>query len=280
MVDTGRGETLSALRYCQDRGTKRYGKDIMTTLGFQKIGFGAHKVMALHGWFGDHTAFDSMHNSLSHEDFTYVFPAYRGYGLSRVLTGRFTIDEMASDVIALADDLGWSSFSIIGHSMSGKVAQRILVDSRQRVRKIIAVTAVSANEVSFDADGRSLFEGAARSIGNREAILEFSTGNRLTKAWIEQTARYSVKTAAIDAFAGYFDAWSKTEFSSAVDGNGIAIKVIVGEHDPVLTEEVMRQTYLAQFPEAELEVITNAGHYPMEETPVALATSIEAFLRK
>ncbi|MFM0283810.1 alpha/beta hydrolase [Paraburkholderia sediminicola] len=252
----------------------------MTTLGFQKIGFGPHKVVALHGWFGDHTTFDAMHNALSHEEFTYIFPAYRGYGLSRELTGRLTIEEMASDVITLADDLGWETFSIIGHSMSGKVAQRVIVDFRSRVRKVVAVTAVSAHAVPFDAEGRKLFEGAAHSVENRKVILGSSTGNRLTKAWIERTARHSLKTVTIDAFAGYFEAWSKTDFASEVVGSGVAIKIIVGEHDPVLTEEVMRQTYLTQFPDAELEVMPNTGHYPMDETPIALTASIEAFLRK
>ena len=31
-------------------------------------------------------------------------------------------------------------------------------------------------------------------------------------------------------------------------------------------------------PSAELEVVPNAGHYPMYETPAALAASIEEFL--
>jgi pimeloyl-ACP methyl ester carboxylesterase len=56
------------------------------------------------------------------------------------------------------------------------------------------------------------------------------------------------------------------------------VKVIVGEHDPALSAAVMEQTWLAFYPNAELEVLANAGHYPMFETPVALATSIEEFL--
>ncbi len=56
--------------------------------------------------------------------------------------------------------------------------------------------------------------------------------------------------------------------------------MIVGEHDPALNPAVMQATYLQSYPDAELEVMANAGHYPMHETPVALATSIESFLRR
>jgi pimeloyl-ACP methyl ester carboxylesterase len=41
----------------------------------------------------------------------------------------------------------------------------------------------------------------------------------------------------------------------------------------------MRQTWLTHYPKATLAVMRNAGHYPMEETPLALATSMERFLR-
>ncbi len=38
------------------------------------------------------------------------------------------------------------------------------------------------------------------------------------------------------------------------------------------------QDLLPAYPNAELEVMPNAGPYPIDETPVALATSIERFL--
>jgi hypothetical protein len=41
---------------------------------------------------------------------------------------------------------------------------------------------------------------------------------------------------------------------------------------------VMEHTWLQFYPAAELEVMPNAGHYPMFETPAALAASIEEFL--
>lgn len=84
----------------------------------------------------------------------------------------------------------------------------------------------------------------------------------------------------IEAFAGYFEAWSKTDFATEVVGSGVAIKIIVGKHDLVFAEDVMRRTYLTQFPDAELEVMRNTRHYPMEEARIALAASIEAFFRE
>jgi pimeloyl-ACP methyl ester carboxylesterase len=164
--------------------------------------------------------------------------------------------------------------------MSGKAAQRVLADAPKRVRKIVAVTAVPALAMPFDPEGWKLFEGATHSLDNRQAIIAFSTGNRLSQAWVGNMARYSAQTSTLDAFAGYLRAWSKEEFIDDVKRRDVPVKAIVGQHDLALTEDVMRQTYLVHFPGAELEVLPNAGHYPMNETPVALATSIEAFLRK
>lgn len=148
------------------------------TIGHEAIGSGAHKVITLHGWFGDHTTFHPLRGALSLDEFTYAAVAYRGYGLSRQIKGRYTMPEIAGDVLELADKLGWSQFSLIGHSMGGMAVQRILADAPGRVRKIVAITPVPASGVPFDPDGWKLFEGAAASLDNRRGIIDFTTGGR------------------------------------------------------------------------------------------------------
>jgi pimeloyl-ACP methyl ester carboxylesterase len=82
-----------------------------------------------------------------------------------------------------------------------------------------------------------------------------------------------------DAFAAYLVAWSQTDFHKAVKGCEIPIHVLVGEHDAAINEGAMKATFLEWYKHATLETIANAGHYPMNETPVALATTMETFLR-
>ncbi len=244
------------------------------------VGNGPHKVLVLHGWFGDGHAFAPMEPSLTRDEFTYAFIDYRGYGGMRDSAGDFTIDEIAADALALADHLGFAQFSLIGHSMGGMAVQRVLTMATPRIRKLIAITPVPASGVPFDDAGWALFSGAADKPENRYAIIDYTTGNRLARTWIQQIVDYSLAHSSRDAFAAYLPAWAKTDFSASIAGLRLPVKVIVGAHDPALNTAVMQATYLDSYPDSELEVMANAGHYPMHETPVALATSIENFMRR
>jgi len=52
----------------------------------------------------------------------------------------------------------------------------------------------------------------------------------------------------------------------------------VGEHDPALSAAVVEQTFLQLHPDASLEVLADAGHHAVFETPLALPTRAERFL--
>ena len=54
----------------------------------------------------------------------------------------------------------------------------------------------------------------------------------------------------------------------------------MGEHDPVFNAALMAATYARRYPRAAVQVLQNAGHYPMNETPLALVAAIERFLHE
>lgn len=243
------------------------------------IGHGARKVIVLHGWFGDSHAFAPVEPLLDRDAFTWVFMDYRGYGGMLDSPGQYTIDEIADDTLALAQSLNFSDFSLVGHSMGGIAMQRVLTRAPDRVRSLVGINPVPASGVPFDEQGWALFAGAADKRENRCAIIDYTTGNRHPKEWIDRIADYSLAHSNREAFAAYLTAWAKTDFSAEVKGLTHQVKVIVGEHDPALNAQVMKATYLAWYPNAVMQILPGAGHYPMHETPEALVQAIESFLR-
>ena len=109
---------------------------------------------------------------------------------------------------------------------------------------------------------------------DKELVLE----KKLLKAHMDWTVKSSRETTNEDAFADYLDAWVKEDFSDEVKGLETPVLVAIGEHDPVLNADFMKQTYLEWLPNAKLETIANAGHYPMKEAPVNMVTMAEAFM--
>ncbi len=250
------------------------------TIGYETIGAGGEGVIVLHGWFGDHGVFAPTLPFIDTDSFTYAFVNYRGYGLSRDVAGEHTMAEIASDAIAIANELSWERFHLIGHSMGGMAVQRVALDAPGRVKSIVAVTPVPASGVPLDEDGTALFHGAADNDDNRRMIIDFTTGNRLTGRWIDERVKASRETTTRDAFADYLIAWTETDFADEVKGMEVPVLVLYGEHDQALTADAMKQTFMDWLPNAELMMIGNAGHYPMQEAPVDYVTKTEAFMRE
>lgn len=246
-------------------------------IGHTLFGSGPNKVIALHGWFGDSSIFDPILQSLDGGALSIAFIDYRGYGKSRDIAGEHTLAEIASDALDLADALGWHRFGVLGHSMGGAAALRTAVAAPDRITKILAATPVPAHGVPFDPAAKKLFESAIEQFDSRQAIIDFSTGSRLSGAWSRTIAKLSMERSQQRAFADYFRSWSAGGFADAARGLAMPILVMVGEHDAGLTAEAMKQTYLADYPNSSLKIIANSGHYPMQETPVYFATEIQAF---
>lgn len=242
------------------------------------IGNGPVRVVALHGWFGSASGWGLLPELLDPEAWSVAFLDDRGYGARKDESGPFTIEQVAADAFALADQLGWDRFAVLGHSMGGVAALRVYADAPERVTAVLGVSPVPASGVPFDEQGRRLFENAAHDDDARATIINLTTGNRQSATWVRQVVAHSVAQSSREAFGAYLHSWSSADFAEELPRPSVPVVVAVGEHDPALGEDTAKATWLQQLPDARLDVLRGAGHYPMHETPVALFTSLETTL--
>jgi 3-oxoadipate enol-lactonase len=249
-------------------------------LGFTTHGHGPSPVLVLHDWFCDHSSWDPTIPYLTPDRFTYVFGDLRGYGLSRDIEGSCTLDEAASDSIAIANKLGWTRFSLVGHSMSGLVVQRIAQLAADRIARIVAVTPASPAGMGLPPAVVEHFRAIALGDDNeRFAALSPMWGARLSETWIRFKLRRWRETVDPGAAARYVELWGRSDISQNARGLQTPILVVAAAQDaPPFQAAGLEASMLPYYPNGKLISLSESGHYPMQEQPPLLATVIERFL--
>ncbi|NEW36034.1 alpha/beta hydrolase [Nocardia cyriacigeorgica] len=246
--------------------------------GYYLVGNGPRKVIVLHGWLSDASSWSAVWQLLDRHAFTWCVMDARGFGQSRHRTGEYSVSEIAQDALELADHLGWSEISLIGHSMSGLAIQRVLVAAPERVRALVAVAGVPASGGGLAGERRAMFDRAIDDRDARAIIIDRSTGSRRGERWVDILTERSLRRSRNEALRPYLDSWADGDFHTEIIGNPVPVGVIIGEHDPSLTADRMRDTWLSWYPNSCLKVIAGSGHYPMDEQPGVLASVIDAVL--
>lgn len=246
------------------------------------IGNGAERVLVMHDWFCDSTSFDAVVPFLDTLRYTYAFVDLRGYGQSKAITGSFEVVEACNDVLELCDAIGFDKFHLVGHSMSGMIAQYIAMKEPARVKCGVAITPVPANGSPAPADMIQFLQDAAtKNPEGAKQVANIMSGQRLCAKFVETKAAKWWSCSTPEARVGYLNMFANTDFSKDIAGIETPFLVISGEHD-IESHAVpkMKETFGTWFKRAEIVECKNAAHYPMQETPIYLATALEAFFAK
>ena len=249
-------------------------------IGFEIYGSGPQSVIVLHDWYCDHTSWDSVLPYLSPSDVTYIFADLRGYGKSKTICGEYNLEEASSDVIALMNHLKLSKVSLIGHSMSAMVVQRIAQIVPNRLECIIAVTPVAPIGLRCDEAMADIFRGLA--LADDEQRLKTMTtfwGERLSQNWIKFKLRSWREAANPEAAARYVDMWGCTDISEEAKNVLVPMLIVACLEDSLpFVPDSLEKTMMPFYSKARMYKIVEAGHYPMQEQPPMMATIIERFL--
>lgn len=248
-------------------------------LGLKVIGDGPRAVIVLHEWLGDQANWEAVWPVLDQGSFSYVFADLRGYGWPPHLTGDFSAQEASDDVAELMTKLGYQAFDVVGHSMSGMIAQKIALDHPARVRSQILFCPVPA--AGFKADSATLagMEKVTESkAALREAIIARG-GGRHGDAWLERKIKIAEEAAAPSVKQAYLKMFPETDFSAEAAGSSTRTVIFHGARDiPFYQEESIKGGFESIYSDLEIHRLENCGHYPMLEEPLLVRDAIEKHL--
>ena len=156
-------------------------------------------IVLLHGFPQTHLMWRHVAASLAGTH-TVICPDLRGYGASSKPAGGYSKRVMATDIVALASALGFSSFALAGHDRGALVAFRAGLDHPD------VVTHLACLDVLPTLDMWEVLHGAQASVAFHLYLMAQPPG--LPEAMI---------AASADAFFGHFlDVWGRSPFPDDV----------------------------------------------------------------
>ena len=257
-----------------------------------EAGEGGRPVMLVHGFTADAGEVAGILGPLVDRGWHAVAPDLRGHGRSdRPTEGdAYSFELLADDVVALADDLGWDRFALVGHSMGGAVAQLIALDHPERLTGLVLASTFHGPVPGITMDlvelGRWVVREAGMS-GLADAMEARRAENPESVAAVErlQEARpgYAEESRA-RLIANSPDMWmalaprfvDQDDRLERLAKLQVPTAVIVGDLDSTFLDDCRRLA--ATIPGATLTVIAGAGHVPQVEEPEAWWAAVSAFL--
>ncbi len=250
-------------------------------ISYNAFGSGPQKVLVMHSWFCDNSSYAPLLPFIDPNEFTFLFMDLRGYGNSKEVNGKYTLQEAVEDAIRLTSGLNWNQFHILSHSMSTLIAQKIAITHEQKVKSLIGINPIPPCGLSKSMELLSFLQEAALS--NESSALEgiHVLTNRKYSEYIAKKIVINWHNCSTSkARMAYLEMFAKTNFTKEAKGLKTPMLLIFGEDDYEEQEEALQTSFLKLYSNAQLNLCKNAGHFPMQETPPLIATLITNFIYK
>jgi 3-oxoadipate enol-lactonase/4-carboxymuconolactone decarboxylase len=205
----------------------------------------------------------------------------RGHGRSPVVDGPLSVDDLASDLVALLDNLQIGTAHVVGLSLGGMTAQAFAARYPQRLRSLVLM-ATSAHMPPEETWNERAQTVRTRGMG---ALVE----GVMSRWFVEDTIAFAPEQVkpvrdrflAIDprGYAACCLAIRDMDLRGVIGGITAPTLVVAGEDDPATPLE-MAEEIQSRIPGAELTVIPEAAHLLAVEQPDAVNDLLLGFLER
>ena len=246
-------------------------------------------LLLVHGFGGAKEDFADHVPALAADHTVAVFDL-RGHGASDKPDdpAAYSLERLADDIVQVADALGFETFRLLGHSMGGMVARKVVIRVPERIDALVMMDTCAGpipgvdSELMDAAAEVALLQGksALRELLDFAKPLETPAYQRVlserpgyeefvARKWDDLSA---VMWGSLAIALGH----QSDDLAALADALACPLLVLVGEQDtPFVRASDLMATAI---PAAELVVIPAAGHSPQFENPAAWRAAMMQFL--
>jgi len=243
----------------------------------------------VHGFTGAKEDFTDHVDALA-RDHTVVIFDHRGHGASDNPDdpSAYSLERLRDDTLQVADAVGLDTFRLLGHSMGGMVARKVVIAAPERVDALIMMDTSAAPIPGFEPDLMDAAADVALTRGKDELKELLDSANVLNSPAYERVLaeragyqEFQDKKWA-DCSAVMWGTMAKAlghqsdDLAALAAAINVPMMILVGEQDKpfVKASKQMKNA----IPDAQLVVIPDAGHSPQFENPDAWIDAMTSFL--
>lgn len=235
-------------------------------------------IVLIHGLFGSLSNLGMLARAFDQR--TVIQLDVRNHGLSEH-SAQMNYDLMAQDVLDTLDELNIQKFSLIGHSMGGKISMKVAEKAENRVVRLIVldITPFAYQENHHEQIFKALFavqEAAPQSrVQATEIMKQFVREDMVIQFLLKSLTQGKWRFNLNAIFEHYSEILSWNEINPYTS----PVLFLRGGVSPYIHKPEHFAAIQHQFPNAEVKEILNAGHWLHAEKTNEVLLEIQNFLK-
>ena len=186
---------------------------------------------------------------------------HRGHGRSPVAAGPYSVELLASDVLALLDEVGFERVSFCGVSLGGAVGMSLAATAPERVdRLVLACTSARFGDPAVWLErAAAVRAGGMRAVADTVVARWFTPALAARRPELVERFRGMLLATPAEGYAACCEALAAWDFRERLDAIAADTLVVAGADDPATPVE-HAQLIATAVPTARLVVLPRAAH--------------------
>ncbi len=235
-------------------------------------------LICLHGYALDHTIWLKMSDELD-KQIKIILPDLRGHGKSPEPPGKYSMRNMAGDILQMMDSLYLDNAYIAGHSMGGYIALALAAHYPERVKGLALVASHAFADTQEKKNSRLLDIERVKQSSPADVLSEMP-GKLSRKPEVAEYCKSLIYKTSRNGVMGVLAGMAERQDSIDILNSMRNAKMLIAGTDDQLIPLDTSKEMASKIKGLQLIEIKNAGHMPMMEKPQDTAKAITNFLNK